>query len=245
MKPTIQALEQEQQLAAKLQTRLLPPQPTKFAGLELNYFWQPASYVSGDWIDTWSVAPDWQFFYVADVVGSGAPAALLTPWLKSSLRNLSLALLTTNLEPSPALICAALNQQLLELGANKHLTLTLGCWQASTQKLKICVAGHLPQPLILGELGWFSVVQDNLALGLFPNASYKDYTCTLPVTGKLVCASDGVLELMSAQGSQAQLVAWHELVSSSNGQLEELVSGLGNLPQPWPDDVSIMTLNGC
>jgi len=240
LKKSLEALEQDQLAAYQMQQKLLPTDQTVIEGFKLNYLLQPALHLSGDFLDFWSPQPNKLFFYIADVSGSGSAAALVTILLRYLLKKY-----TSQGELSPASLCTKVNNELLASGLDKHITLVLGCLDFPTKKLTYTLAAHLPVPLIIGESEVKALKGEGLPVGLFPGASYKDYTCIFPEKGKICMASDGVLEVLPGQGLQARQQEWQQLVAATGGDVETLLQRLANPLVGWPDDVTLMTLSGC
>ncbi len=66
--------------AAELQKRLLP-NPIDLLNYEVETFFQPSAYLSGDWYDYWKLNDKEVLFYLADVSGHGVTSSLLTSWM--------------------------------------------------------------------------------------------------------------------------------------------------------------------
>ena len=240
LKKTIALLEQDQLIAYQVQHSLLPSNLAEFEGFRLNYLLQPALHLSGDFLDFWSPQPNKLFFYIADVSGSGSASALVTILLKYLLKKY-----TSQGELSPAALCFKVNEDLLATGLKKHLTLVLGCLDTPTKQLTYALAAHLPVPLMVSHGKATPLEGEGLPVGLFPAATYKDYTCTFSAQGRLCMASDGVLEVLSGKGLQARQLEWQQLVAATGGDVETLLQRLANPAVGWPDDVTLMTLSGC
>lgn len=240
LKRSLAVLEQDQLAAYQMQHRLLPPNQAVIEGFKLNYLLQPALHLSGDFLDFWSPQPHKIVFYIADVSGSGSASALVTILLRYLLKKY-----TSQGELSPAELCFKVNEELLASGLEKHLTLVLGCLDTRTSELTYTLAAHLPVPLIISKGEVKELEGEGLPVGLFPEATYKDYTCTFPEQGCLCMASDGVLEVLPGEGLQARQQEWQQLVAATGGDVETLLQRLVNPAIGWPDDVTLMTLSGC
>src|SRR6185437_3147583 len=80
-------MDEEMRLAARLQADFLPREMPKIAGCSFHVLFRPASYVSGDIYDAVRLDEDHVGFYIADAVGHGMPAALLTIFIKRTLKT--------------------------------------------------------------------------------------------------------------------------------------------------------------
>jgi serine phosphatase RsbU (regulator of sigma subunit) len=82
-------LEQELQLAARIQHQLLPQSPPSVAGWTVAGACQPSRAMGGDYFD-WIVRDDGScLVLVADVMGKGMPAAMVATMLRSTWRTIA------------------------------------------------------------------------------------------------------------------------------------------------------------
>src|SRR5687767_8776901 len=105
-------LDEEMRLAARLQQDFLPKHLPQIGPVHFHTLFRPAGYVSGDLYDVMRLDETHVGFYIADAVGHGMPAALLTMFMKN-------ALVTKQIDPSgyrllpPAQTMARLNDSLV------------------------------------------------------------------------------------------------------------------------------------
>src|SRR6202453_5516879 len=78
-------LDEELRLAAKLQQDFLPKTLPQIGPVHFHTLFLPAGYVSGDFYDVMRLDEKHIGFYIADAVGHGVPAALLTMFIKHAL----------------------------------------------------------------------------------------------------------------------------------------------------------------
>ncbi|HMO27101.1 MAG TPA: hypothetical protein PKB10_12620, partial [Tepidisphaeraceae bacterium] len=81
----MQKLDEEMRLAARLQFDFLPKKIPQLGNVQIHTLFRPAGYVSGDLYDVMRLDETHIGFYVADAVGHGMPAALLTMFMKNAL----------------------------------------------------------------------------------------------------------------------------------------------------------------
>src|SRR4051795_9757204 len=81
----MQRLDEELRLAARLQQDFLPKSLPQLGRVRFHTLFRPAGYVSGDLYDVMRLDERWVGFYMADAVGHGMPAALLTMFIKNAL----------------------------------------------------------------------------------------------------------------------------------------------------------------
>ncbi len=106
-------IDEELRLAARLQQDFLPKELPEIGRVRFHTLYRPAGYVSGDLYDVMRLDEKRVGFYMADAVGHGVPAALLTMFIKQ-------ALITKEITPGgyrllpPAESLARLNQTLVD-----------------------------------------------------------------------------------------------------------------------------------
>src|SRR5262249_7570073 len=78
-------VDEEMRLAARLQQDFLPKSLPQVGRVHFNALFRPVGYVSGDLYDVMRLDEANVGFYMADAVGHGMPAALLTMFVKNAL----------------------------------------------------------------------------------------------------------------------------------------------------------------
>jgi phosphoserine phosphatase RsbU/P len=189
------ALEQDLELASRIQAGLLPKESLVFHPWEASYHYRAAGVVSGDYCDLIPCGDGRMFFLLGDVSGKGVAAAILMSHLHAMFRTLiPLALpLAELVERAGRVFC--------ESTLPTHYA-TLVCGKASTDgSVEFCNAGHWP-PLLLhgGELK--EVGATGLPLGMFSTGQYTSYGARLDPGDALVLFSDGMTDAEGRDGSQ-------------------------------------------
>jgi phosphoserine phosphatase RsbU/P len=185
------ALEQDLELAARIQRGLLPKVDRGVDGWTLAYHYQPAGLVSGDYCDVIQDNGN-AYFFVGDVAGKGVAAAMLMSHLSALLRTLVSARL-----PLPELVERA-SRVFCESTLASHYA-TLVCGRASsTGEVEICNAGH-PPPLVVrhdGAVEWIDAT--GLPIGMFADEQFVSRTLQLRDGDTLLLYTDGVVEARNA-----------------------------------------------
>jgi serine phosphatase RsbU (regulator of sigma subunit) len=180
----IHRLDEELRLAARLQQDFLPKTLPEAGPIRFHTLFRPAGYVSGDLYNVCRVDGGRIGFYVADAVGHGMPAALLTMFIKHAL--------VTLLDPGEAL--ARLNTTLVhqELTQATFATALYGVLEPETLRMSLAKAGH-PSPLLLradGSHEWLDVTGP--LLGIFPDEAFPTRTVQLRPGDRVVLYTDGI-----------------------------------------------------
>ncbi len=190
------SVNRELELAKNIQRSLMPD------CLEINddrvamsAYYAPAHYVAGDFYDFWKIDDDQFFFLIADVSGSGVPAAMVMSSTQTLIR------MATEWEKEPGSILTLVNNAMLAKNRSyKFITIFLGLYNLKTGRLKYCSAGH-PYPLILSEEGQVCVLSDNRSsmVGVFKDAEYYTSTMVLHPGETLLLYTDGVTESIAGR----------------------------------------------
>lgn len=235
------ALEKDLELAARIQTRLLPKHDFRIDGWQVAYYYKPLSMVSGDYCDLITGTDGQLHFLVGDVAGKGVAASMLMSNLSAIFR---------------ALIPLGLPLAELMERANRIFTgstlpnqfATLICGRATANgKLELCSAGHVPALVVTGD-----EVREldslGLPIGLFAEQKFTTSAFEIAQGSSLVLFSDGVSEARStdedygyeriaAAVMKSTGLTPQEVVSNCVRDLELFVGG-----QPVFDDQTLMVV---
>jgi serine phosphatase RsbU (regulator of sigma subunit) len=187
-------LHEELRLAAAVQQEMLPASMPEVDGLEFRVFFRSAGYVSGDTYDVQRLDADHVGFFVADAVGHGVPAALMTMIIGRGMRLKQVDGASYKLL-SPGAVLAALNQDLVRHQSNSPRFATAVCGIVNTKlrRVTIAAAGH-PAPLVLRPgVAPIPLDTDGSLLGVFSDSDdqFTEVTFTLEPDQMLVVYSDG------------------------------------------------------
>lgn len=191
----IDKIDEELRLAAQLQREFLPNHLPKVDDLDIQVLFRPASYVSGDIYDVTRLDKKYVGFFIADAVGHGVPAALMTMYIKRSLRM-------KQIDPSiergyriifPDEALSHLNRDIMEHQGGRIRTATAcyGLLNFETFELSIARAGH-PYPILLRANGSTEMLQPQGAmLGIFADEQFELERHQLEPGDRFVLYSDG------------------------------------------------------
>jgi serine phosphatase RsbU (regulator of sigma subunit) len=244
----IAVLEQDQRAGHFVQQSMLPPSPFYASDYICEHKVIPSLYLSGDCIDFAFIKQRYYAFYLADVSGHGSAPAFVTIWLKNlvaQLVRLKKVLVDFDSE-SEALIelLEVINQQMIEMGINNHLTLVLGILDTETDQLCYIVAGHLPLPILLDSDGARFLPGSGKPVGLFEKAKWDVNHIQLPRHSfSLLLFSDGILEVIDTENLIEKEQALLGLVQETNGDIDTIIRHVDiNNIQELPDDVAMLSI---
>ncbi|MEM7682107.1 MAG: SpoIIE family protein phosphatase [Planctomycetota bacterium] len=191
----VSKLDEELRLAAQLQQEFLPRDLPAQAGVEFGVIWRPAGYVSGDIYDVEQLDEHHIGFFLADAVGHGVPAALMTVFIKRSLQTKAI----DPAEPrgyrllSPHEAIAKVNRALVDHQQHKvrFCTACYGIIDTRTRELTLARAGH-PFPIVLRADGRQETLEpDGGLLGVFEEDVFEPCHVRLDPGDRLLLYSDG------------------------------------------------------
>ena len=244
-------VDQETRLAGRLQAEFLPKHFENIGPLHFATLYRPATFVSGDIYDIYRVDEDQVAFYVADAVGHGMAASLLTMFIKNAVVSKRIEQDSYEiLEPGETL--AILNQKLRDqhLPNSQFVTACYGVFNMKTYELRYARAGH-PYPLICDAEGSMTELKSSGGLlGLFEDEDYPTHTIRMQPGEKLIFYSDGLELAFAPAADRKNAMSYYRNALKSVIHLppEEMVEAFAHLldeeagslnPQ---DDVTILIL---
>jgi len=197
-------LHEELHLAAALQRDFTSSPLPSVPGLDINVLFRPVNFVSGDVYSVREVGPSRVAFFVADAVGHGVPAALLTMVLTSSLMTAAAAAVSSE-GHSPARVLARLNERLCAscLGTGRFATAVYGVIDAETRRVTVAGAGH-PLPILLSGGSSSEIETEGPLLGVFDDAEFDQREIALADDDMLMLYTDGLDAAFPVEASGAQ-----------------------------------------
>lgn len=185
-------LAEQLRLAGLVQQDFLPTQLPHTEEVRWVNIFIPAEWVSGDIYDIVRIDEQHIGFYVADVVGHGMPAALLTIFLKQALLMRETYEKNYRIFP-PTEVIKNLNARMAaqKLSGYQFATCCYCLLNTKTLQLTYARAGH-PYPILIrsGQAPAQLQVRGSL-LGVFEQAEYIQETVQLQPGDKLFIYSDG------------------------------------------------------
>jgi phosphoserine phosphatase RsbU/P len=193
----LKLMQEEMNLAYKIQMDLLPKESPRLAGYDIAGVSIPAKTVGGDYFDFIRLNDRALALCLGDVSGKGMPAALLMANLQATLRGQAMV------DPSPAECLRRSNALLFRsTDADKFATLFYGVLDHEGHRLAYGNAGH-NYPLLLKpgaeparlELG-------GLVLGCLEDFSYAEGVVAFAPGDTLLIYSDGITESLDANDEE-------------------------------------------
>src|SRR3954453_22252536 len=189
------AIEQELEVAARIQASILPREfcPGR-EDFQIYAQMTPARVVGGDFYDFFFIDPNRLGFLIGDVSGKGIPAALFMAVSRTLLQAIGLQ----GAAPHECLKYA--NEVLGGCGEvpDVYVTVFYGILHIDTGELEFCIGGHNP-PYRISSSGELSTVWDpgGVVVGLLPDSEYETGRIQLAPGDSIFLYTDGVTEAMS------------------------------------------------
>lgn len=221
---SIARFDEELRLAARLQQDFLPKTLPQVGNVHFHTLFRPAGYVSGDLYDVMRLDEHNVGFYMADAVGHGMPAALLTMFIKNALVTKQITVDGYRLL-SPAETMSQLNQSMIEqnLSAATFATAIYGTVDVKNLTVTFSRGGH-PHPMLMRADGSVdSLESDGGLLGVFPDEQFEQKVVQLEHGDRLFVYSDGV-EVAFSEDQNIDPERWRqELLNRREMSSEQLL----------------------
>lgn len=192
LKGQISKMHEELQLAAVVQREFLPRDLPAMHGVDFAALWRPTNYVSGDIYDVMRLDEDHIGVFIADAVGHGVPAALMTMVICRSLITKEITGNTYRLVP-PSEVLARLNAEMIRRQGRttRFTTAVYAIVNCRTRTMSIAGAGH-PPPVLLHADGSSQLLETTGGLlGVFPDESFSQLEVELHADDRVLFYTDG------------------------------------------------------
>jgi len=189
-------LERELQVAAEIQTSILPQELPHVPGYDFGALMVPAQLVGGDFYDVFLLDRDRVGFVIGDVADKGIPSAIFMA------RTHALIMAEAIHGTAPAHVLRSVNGHLIRLEqSNQFVTVLLGILDLNTGDFSYARAGH-ELPLFLAADGTVQTLPHTTgqAVGMFDDLILDEYSFPLAPGGTLVLFTDGLTDCCNPQG---------------------------------------------
>ncbi|TWB21737.1 sigma-B regulation protein RsbU (phosphoserine phosphatase) [Nitrospirillum bahiense] len=249
---TYTKLQEDMDAAARAQRRLLP-EPLKTMGrAHFASCLVPSADISGDMYNFFELPDGSIGFYMVDVAGHGARAALMSVTL-NRLLNADAFVNGDGRQHhgrphAPHSVVSELNRRFVpDSEIVDYFTMICGVLDQDTGQLRFCQAGH-PHPVVVPRNGApYAVGSGGFPVGLLDGMDYDDTIVSLAPGTRVVLHSDGVTECASPDGEFYGEARLHKLLHEvrelpidqvSDAVREDLYAWRGGTG--FDDDVSVL-----
>ncbi|MEU0464970.1 SpoIIE family protein phosphatase [Amycolatopsis sp. NPDC006131] len=220
------------QLSRTLQETLLPPGLPEVPGLRSAGYYRasPTEMIGGDFYDLFPVSPGRWAFFIGDVCGKGAEAAVLTSLARYTLRAAVVQ------QPDSGSVLRTLNAVLLQnyrAPEGRFCTVLFGLIEPDDDgfRVELAAGGHPPALRIAADGAVHPLeTPGGQLLGVFPDAYVTTVGTRLGPGDALFVYTDGLIEARDPRG---ELVGEGWLASAASGfaglDADAIVDRLGRL----------------
>lgn len=243
-----QVVAHDLEIAARIQTSLLPQKIPQYPGIDLFASYVSAKEVSGDYYDFIPLSDRLVGMVVADVSGKGVAAALVMTMMRSLFR------VASHTQPSPRALLRSVNAELHgQLQRGIFVTAVYLVLDTVSRRLSIGSAGHNPVVLWEAAAGDCRTVPvPGVPLGAVDekrfNTAVQETTLSLAPGDRVVVYTDGVVEAMNPRNEEFEMKRLLEHTrrnhaAASRDYTERLLAALaahrGRAEQS--DDITLLT----
>lgn len=237
-------LRSDEQGARQLQFQLLPEDDLRLGPIRFQRRLFPSQLLSGDFLDYFALNERYAGLYLADVAGHGAASAFVTAILTTLVGKYRQALLLRGDETilHPQQLLTGLDADLRALSIPKHVTLFYAVIDLELGHLVYGNAGAFPFPYLSNGGESIELESSGRPLNLPGRAGFGAGEASLGPGGRLLLASDGVLELAPKETHRERRARLCQLLSGAS-QMDQITQALGLAEQtPLRDDVALLFL---
>ena len=252
-------LHEELASAASIQREYMPKALPEIEGIDMGIVYRPASYVSGDIYDIVELDEDHTGFFLADAVGHGVPAALMTMVITQGLHKVDGKGESSRIVP-PGEALSRLNNTMTEHAGEqaRFATAVYAIHNKRTNVITVSGAGHPPSLLIRSDDGSVEQIDsDGPLLGVFPDVDFGQQTIDLRPGDVFIIYSDGFEVAFPNDGAvgderkRPTLTYIKELTETGSG-IETLADAIATLESHLdnqagslhqPDDITALFLS--
>ena len=205
------ALENELDIASKIQQSILPGQFPTPPGFQVFANMEPARNVGGDFYDVIRLENGRMGLAIADVSGKGVPAALFMMSSRTLLKGTAIG------GADPAEVLTQVNELLCEQNeAAMFVTVLYAVYDPERGELTYACGGHDPPLAVHADGSSTSLpLTGGLALGVAPGFQYGQRTVPVAPGDTLVLYTDGVTEAMNSGNEQFGLERLREIFTGA------------------------------
>jgi sigma-B regulation protein RsbU (phosphoserine phosphatase) len=190
-------ITEQMRLAGHIQRRMIPDKAPQAPGLDIAATYIPCFDVGGDFYDFIRLDDNRIGIAIADVIGKGIPAAIMTSSFRGALRAYS--------------ECHCWSDELLETvrrlnkmaceecSAGEFISLFYGVIDVGKKTITYCNCGHEPPALIRNRRN-ADLNKGGPVLGVLPDAEYQSETVQLNENDCLLFYTDGLIDAANFDG---------------------------------------------
>ncbi|WP_425448630.1 SpoIIE family protein phosphatase [Dethiothermospora halolimnae] len=226
--------------ARTLQKRVLPKKGV-YDNIEVDYMYKPCEMLSGDIFDIFHIDDNHIGFYIADVVGHGVTASMMTMFVKQTMKVIK----KDTLSPSETL--EKLHKEFLDLKLeyDKYFTIFYGVLDKRDNTLKYVNGGHNSIPILFNKNKVELLETRGYPISyLFDSVSYDEKIAKLNKNDKLLFYTDGIIECRNRDNEQFGIERLLDIVKKDDGDIIDNIKSYVDefIYGEHDDDLAIFTI---
>jgi serine phosphatase RsbU (regulator of sigma subunit) len=233
-------------MRANSYVQALLPEPILDGAIRVDWYYEPSAKLAGDAFGYGALSDDLFAFYMMDVSGHGAGAAMHSVTVMNLLRQRALHRVDMT---KPVDVVTALNAMFpMESHAGMYFTMWYGVFDARTRRLEFASAGHHPGYLVPRKRTEATPMRGRgTIIGADPASTYTAASIDVPQDASIYLFSDGVFEIVTIDGLEWSLKDFVPLLLEPRieglRETQRLYREVRRIARPnLDDDFSLMVL---
>ncbi|MDO5046962.1 MAG: SpoIIE family protein phosphatase [Anaerococcus sp.] len=227
----------------KIQTNILPKEKT-YGRLSLRSIYLPTDDVSGDFFDIIRISEDKYALYIADIMGHGVKASIMTMFIKVTMN----AIFDKHPTYSPSKVLFKLREKFfdLDMQSSQYFTSWLGIFDLKESTLIFSNAGHNCPPIFYSKKKDrvnFLLASGRMISNIIEPDNYDEKKVKFAPNDKILLFSDGAIESKNKDKKEYGLEGLKDRFAQSL-DLEDVREGIEEFT--WgkqEDDISLVQID--
>lgn len=235
-------MEKDILLAKNIQRSILPKR-NRFNNISFQFAHLPSEDLSGDVFDVVDIDRNKTGIYIADVVGHGISASIMTMFIRQSMRRI----LQENEDFGPEDTILELKRMYsqLDLDISQYFSIIYFLIDTKQGKIKYVNAGHNTFPIIFSDdKVEFLENKGKVISNLFSDVRYEEKEFDLIANEKFLLYTDGLAETSNMAGENfddEKLIEWVRNNKNERNLVSKLVLDLAEFRhEEQKDDIAIL-----
>lgn len=235
-------MEKDILLAKNIQRSILPKR-NRFNNIAFQFAHLPSEDLSGDVFDVVDIDKNKSGIYIADVVGHGISASIMTMFIRQSMRRI----LQENEEFGPEETILELKRMFsqLDLDVSQYFSIIYFLIDTKARRVKYVNAGHNTYPIRFDDNRVeFLQNKGKFISNLFTDVRYEEKEIKLSKNEKFLIYTDGLTDTVNSHGEafdDDKLLEWVRENKEENNIVSKLVLDLADFRhEEQKDDIAIL-----
>lgn len=239
-----QKINNEMILAKSIQKSILPKK-NNFGYVKFQYGHEPSDNLSGDVFDVIEINKNKIGVYIADVVGHGISASIMTMFIRQSM--LSILQEYPNYTTSEIIIELKARYAELGLDVSQYFTILFMLIDKKKSSISYVNAGHNCFPILFNDTK-IQILENKgkIISNIFVDVEYEEKKIELVKGDRILIYTDGLTETINSSGEffgEKRLIEWIKLNRKSNIFVHDLLNEIRNFRwMDQKDDVALLYL---